>query len=92
MGIISSLIIGAVAGIIAKALLGKRYSLIITIIIGCIGGFIGGIIFPDTYGIFTQIIVSALGAIIFLVVLGFFNRKSWLNVYIKDDLIRVIFF
>ena len=75
MGILESLIVGAVAGIIAKALMGERYSFIVTIIIGCIGGLIGGLIFRGTYGLFAQILVSAVGAIIFLVILGFFKRK-----------------
>ena len=75
MGILESLIVGAVAGIIAKALMGERYSFIVTIIIGCIGGLIGGLIFHGTYGLFAQTLVSAVGAIIFLVILGFFKRK-----------------
>lgn len=74
-GILGSLIVGALAGIIAKALMGQRYSFIITIIIGCIGGLIGGLIFPAAYGMFTKILVSAVGAVIFLVILSFFNRK-----------------
>ena len=74
-GLLGSLIIGAIAGIIAKAIMGQRYSFILTIIIGCIGGLIGGFIFRGTYGLFAQILVSAVGAIIFLVILGFFKRK-----------------
>lgn len=75
MGILGSLIVGAIAGIIAKALMGERYSFIVTIIIGCIGGLIGGLIFRGTYGLFAQILVSAVGAVIFLIILGFFKRK-----------------
>ena len=75
MGILESLIVGAVAGIIAKALMGERYSFIVTIIIGCIGGLIGGLIFHGTYGLFAQILVSAVEAVIFLLVLGLFRRK-----------------
>ena len=76
MGILESLIVGAVAGIIAKALMGERYSFIVTIIIGCIGGLIGGLIFHGTNGLFEQILDSAVGAVIFLVILGFFKGKS----------------
>lgn len=75
MGLIGALIVGALAGIIAKALLGARYSFILTIIIGCIGGFIGGAIFGDSHGLFSQILVSAIGAIIFLLILSLFKRK-----------------
>ena len=75
MGILESLIVGAIAGIIAKALMGERYSFIVTIIIGCIGGLIGGLIFRGSYGLFAQILVSAVGSVIFLAILGFFKRK-----------------
>ena len=75
-GLIGSLIIGAIAGIIAKAILGERYSLILTIIIGCVGGFIGGMLFRNTSdsNMFTQILVSAVGSVIFLLILGLFRR------------------
>ncbi|MBP9477818.1 MAG: GlsB/YeaQ/YmgE family stress response membrane protein [Sebaldella sp.] len=74
MGLIGSLIIGAIAGIIAKAILGERYSFILTVIIGCIGGFLGGVLFGEKSGLIPQILVSAVGAIIFLAVLGLFKR------------------
>lgn len=74
MGLIGSLIIGAIAGIIAKAILGERYSFILTIIIGCIGGFLGGTLFGEKSGLLPQILVSAVGAVIFLAILGLFKR------------------
>ena len=58
MGLIGSLIIGAIAGIIAKAILGERYSFILTVIIGCIGGFLGGVLFGEKSGLIPQILVS----------------------------------
>ena len=79
-GLIGSLIIGAIAGIIAKAILGERYSLILTIIIGCIGGFLGGMLFGEKSGMVAQILVSAVGSVIFLLILRLFKKKKKNNV------------
>ena len=74
-GILGAVLVGAIAGIIAKTLFGERYSLILTIIIGCIGGFIGGVIFGERSGFLAQVLVGAIGSVIFLAFLSFFKRK-----------------
>ena len=71
--IITSLLIGAVAGTIAGFLMGSKGGLIRNIIIGIIGGFIGtyvfGLVGLHWDGILGSIGTSAIGACI-LIVLG----------------------
>jgi uncharacterized membrane protein YeaQ/YmgE (transglycosylase-associated protein family) len=71
--ILTSLIIGAIAGTIAGFLMGSKGGLIRNIIIGIIGGFVGtwvfGLIGLHWNGILGAIGTSAIGACI-LIVLG----------------------
>jgi len=71
--IITSLLIGAVAGTIAGFLMGSRGGLIRNIVIGIIGGFIGtyvfGLIGLHWDGILGSIGTGAIGACI-LIILG----------------------
>ena len=67
MGILYSILIGAVAGFLAD-LLFKRFSfsLIVQILLGILGGFIGGYLFGREGGLIDQILTAFVGAVIVL--------------------------
>ena len=78
MGIVYTIIIGAICGYIADALMKNNgYGLVINIIIGIAGSYIGGWAFAQLgltinvcHTILNQIIIGAVGAIIILFILG----------------------
>ena len=78
MGILYTIIIGAICGYIADALMRNNgYGLIVNIIIGIAGSYFGGWAFAQLgltinvgHTIVNQIIVGAIGAIIILFILG----------------------
>tara|TARA_B100000795_G_C22803421_1_gene443256 strand:+ start:2833 stop:3108 length:276 start_codon:yes stop_codon:yes gene_type:complete len=84
MGILYTIIIGAVCGYIADALMRNNgYGLIINIIIGIAGSYLGGWAFAQLgltvnvgYPILNQIIIGASGAIIILFILGLIRSGS----------------
>ncbi len=67
MGILVSILVGAVAGWLAD-LVFKRFSfsLIVQILLGIVGGFVGGLIFGKSEGILDSILTSFVGAVIVL--------------------------
>jgi len=76
--ILVGLIAGWLAGMIMK---GKGFGLIGNIIVGLIGGLLGGWIFKSLNwsigtGVVSSIITSLIGAIILLVIVSFFKKKS----------------
>jgi len=76
--ILVGLIAGWLAGMIMK---GRGFGLIGNIIVGLIGGLLGGWIFKSLNwsigtGVVSSIITSLIGAIILLVILSFFKKKS----------------
>lgn len=70
MGIISWLILGAIAGLITDYIMGERDNFVVTIILGIIGGLVGGFIasalgFGHVSGInIYSIIIAVIGACI----------------------------
>ncbi len=80
MGILTSILVGAVAGWLAD-LLFKRFSfsLPIQILLGIAGGVVGGLIFGKSAGILDAILTSSLGAVILLgiaaLIKGMTNRS-----------------
>ena len=70
--IITSLLIGAVAGTVAGFLMGSKGGLIRNIVIGIIGGFVGTYVFNliglNWSGILGAICTSAIGSCILIVV------------------------
>ncbi|WP_165064764.1 GlsB/YeaQ/YmgE family stress response membrane protein [Marisediminicola senii] len=85
MGIIGWIVLGLIAGAIAKAILPGRQGggLIITLILGVVGALLGGFIGSAIFGIgleeFWSIqtwIVAILGAILVLVIYGFVTGRS----------------
>ncbi|QIP12572.1 GlsB/YeaQ/YmgE family stress response membrane protein [Spirosoma aureum] len=67
MGILVSILVGAVAGWLAD-LVFKRFSfsLVVEILLGIAGGFVGGWIFGRAGGVVDQILTSFVGAVIIL--------------------------
>jgi uncharacterized membrane protein YeaQ/YmgE (transglycosylase-associated protein family) len=82
MGIITWILIGLVAGIIAKLVMHDRFGWIMTIVLGIVGAFVGGWasgLFggPSVTGFnLTSILVAAVGAVILLFVYGLVTRRS----------------
>lgn len=85
MGFLSWIVVGIIAGALAKLILpGKQGGgFIVTMILGIVGAFIGGAIGGSIMGFntnsgfnFTTIIWATIGALIVAFVWGFIQRKS----------------
>ncbi|MFJ7749755.1 GlsB/YeaQ/YmgE family stress response membrane protein [Arthrobacter sp. NPDC097144] len=85
MGFIAFLILGLIAGAIAKAILPGRQgggwiaTLVLGVIGALIGGWVGGALFDVPLEKFWSIqtwLVAIIGSIIVLVIYGFVTRKS----------------
>jgi Transglycosylase associated protein. len=80
MGIIVSILVGALAGYIAGLLMkGKGFGFLYNLLIGIVGGFVGGLIF-DLLGITTtsilgNIICAVVGAVALLFIISLFKKK-----------------
>lgn len=81
MDIITWLIVGLIAGVLASLLVGG-YGLVADIVIGIVGAFIGGFIFRATglhspfAGLAGTIFIAFVGAVVLLVILNLFNRRG----------------
>ncbi|MGA8074040.1 MAG: GlsB/YeaQ/YmgE family stress response membrane protein [Candidatus Acidiferrales bacterium] len=74
MGLLWTLIIGAIAGWLAGTLVkGRGFGLIVDIIVGIVGAFIGGWIFGllglTAWGLLGQLCMATVGAVILLVII-----------------------
>lgn len=85
MGIIAFLILGLIAGAVAKMILPGRQGggWVITLVLGVVGALLGGFIGNAIFGVgleeFWSIqtwLVAIIGAILVLVIYGFVTRKS----------------
>ena len=81
MGILTWILIGLIAGIIAKLVMGDKFGWIVTILLGIVGAFVGGWVSgmfggPGVTGFnITSILVAAVGAIIVLFIYGLVARR-----------------
>ena len=82
MDILTWIIVGLVAGVLASLIVGgSGYGLIGDIVIGMVGALVGGWIFRETgwraplSGIASTIFVSFIGALVLLVVVHLFQRR-----------------
>lgn len=83
MGILSWIIMGALAGWVASMIMGKNSSMggIANIITGIIGAFIGGYLMRmvDGQGVtgfnLPSFLVALLGSVILLAIVNFFSKK-----------------
>ena len=85
MGIIAFLILGLIAGAIAKALLPGRQGggWVITLILGVVGALLGGFVGNAIFGIgleeffsFQTWIVAILGSIVVLLIYGLITKRG----------------
>lgn len=80
MGLLYSLLIGAIAGWLAGSLMrGGGFGLLINIILGIIGGVIGNWLFnyfgiQISDGFIGDVVTGAIGAIVLLLIAGLFKR------------------
>ena len=81
MGFFSWILVGLVAGIVAKLIMGDRFGWILTILLGIVGAFVGGWVFslfggPGVTGFnLMSILVAVIGAVIVLFVYGLIARR-----------------
>ncbi len=84
MGIIAFILIGLIAGLIARAILPGNQSmgLLATTVLGCVGSLIGGLLgslFVRNGRVFdlhpSGILMSIVGSIVVLLVVGFAGRR-----------------
>ena len=86
MTILTWLIVGLVAGVLASFVVGGGYGLIGDIIIGIIGAFVGGWIFralgttSPFHGLGGVIFVAFIGAVVLLFVLRLIRRSTFRRV------------
>ncbi len=81
LGIIWSIIVGLLAGVIAgKIMKGKGFGFIMNVIIGLVGGVIGGWAYSllgisSSGGIWGNLVMATIGAIILLFIVSLFKKK-----------------
>lgn len=81
MGILTWILVGLVAGLIAKLVMRDKFGWIMTILLGIVGAFVGGWISgmfggPGVSGFnLVSILVSAGGAIVVMFVYGLITRR-----------------
>lgn len=81
MGILSWIVIGLIAGVLAKLIMGEGMGWVVTIVIGIVGALVGGWVFslfggPGVSGInLPSILVSTVGAVIVLAILGMLRGR-----------------
>jgi uncharacterized membrane protein YeaQ/YmgE (transglycosylase-associated protein family) len=82
MGILSWIILGALAGWVASIIMGKNASMgaIANIVVGIAGAFIGGFVMSRIGGYevtgfnFTSFLVALVGAVILLAIINLFSK------------------
>ena len=81
-GLIVTLIIGAVAGLLASYFTpGRGFGLIISIVLGLVGGYLGNMLLGNLLHItssplINQIICATIGAMILVVIINLFSSKE----------------
>ena len=80
MGILVSLLIGALAGFLAGKIMKQGMGLLICILVGIVGGLLGSWVF-STLGLsvsntfWGQLLVGTAGSVLLLFILSLFKRK-----------------
>jgi uncharacterized membrane protein YeaQ/YmgE (transglycosylase-associated protein family) len=76
VGVLSWIVVGFVAGLLAKVVTGRRLGCLTTIVVGILGGLLGGVLFQaaggkdiTTFSLYA-ILVAFIGATILLFVWG----------------------
>ena len=80
--IVTWLIVGLVAGVLASMIVGNGYGILGDIVVGIVGAFIGGAVFREAgwhapfAGLAGTISIALVGAILLLLVLRLFKRYN----------------
>ena len=85
MGLISWIVVGAIAGYLANVVMGSRTGLVMMVVLGVVGGIVGGFVATLLFkhvgvdGInIESILVATIGAIAVVFVLGSMSRSRGL--------------
>ncbi len=85
MGLVSWIVVGAIAGFLANMIMGSRTGVLMMVVLGVVGGIIGGFVATLLFkrvsvdGInIESIVVATIGAIALVFVLGSLNRSGGL--------------
>jgi len=75
MGLVSWIVVGAIAGFLASQIMGSREGLLMMIVLGVVGGLVGGYLAANVFKVGTvdgidleSIIIATLGAILVIFV------------------------
>jgi uncharacterized membrane protein YeaQ/YmgE (transglycosylase-associated protein family) len=77
MGVIAWIVLGAVAGLIAEHLTGKRVGLLLATVVGIVGALIGGFIGKAVFGVQT--------------LNTFFNLSTWVTAIVGAVVLFLLF-
>jgi uncharacterized membrane protein YeaQ/YmgE (transglycosylase-associated protein family) len=85
MGLVSWIVVGAIAGFLANMLMGSRTGVLMMVVLGIVGGLVGGYVSTLLFKHVTvdginveSIVVATIGAIAVVFVLGSLNRSRGL--------------
>ncbi len=86
MGFLAWIVVGAIAGFLANAIMGSREGLLMMIVLGIVGGLVGGFVATSVLKIGTvdginveSIVIATLGAIAVVIVWGFARGSRGLS-------------
>jgi uncharacterized membrane protein YeaQ/YmgE (transglycosylase-associated protein family) len=86
MGIISWIVVGAIAGFLANLVMGSRQGLLMMVVLGIVGGLVGGFIASSVLNLgsmtginIESIVIATLGAILVIFVVNFFAGRRGLR-------------
>jgi uncharacterized membrane protein YeaQ/YmgE (transglycosylase-associated protein family) len=77
MGVIAWIVLGAVAGLIAEHLTGKRTGLLLATVVGIVGALVGGFIAKAVFGVQT--------------LNTFFNLSTWVTAIVGAVVLFLLF-
>lgn len=86
MGFLAWIVVGAIAGFLANAIMGSREGLVMMVVLGIVGGLVGGFVATSVLKIGTvdginveSIVIATLGAIAVVIVWGFAKGSRGLS-------------
>jgi uncharacterized membrane protein YeaQ/YmgE (transglycosylase-associated protein family) len=82
MGLIATIVVGLIAGLVASWLMKAKTGVLVDLILGVVGGVVGGWITSLLLGVdlvsgfnLTSVVVAVLGAILLIVIYRFVAKK-----------------
>ncbi|MDL2334982.1 MAG: GlsB/YeaQ/YmgE family stress response membrane protein [Chloroflexota bacterium] len=84
MGLISWIVVGAIAGFLANMLMGSKTGLVMMVVLGIVGGIVGGFVATEVLhkgsvnGINVEsIVIATIGAIALILIFGLNRSRGW---------------